>query len=193
MNIARQALLRDVEPIQEPADEFGLVEATQFASTDEPGGTTVTARDRKWISSHPLIALVGVLAALAILCQLAFFASDHRIPKSAVSTSGVSTSCDLSVTTRLAGCDLHGTDLSGKGLFTADFSGANLSGANLSSAYLMQANLTGANLTQAKLDGANLTGADLTGADLTGASLQLVRYDESTTWPSGFLPPGPPA
>ena len=73
---------------------------------------------------------------------------------------------------------------------------ADLSQARLAGASLVRANLEGAKLNEADLQGAFLEGANLRGADLTGArlgnasGLETVIYDEGTTWPAGFTPPG---
>jgi len=55
---------------------------------------------------------------------------------------------------------------------------------NLSQANLSEADLSGADLSEADLTGANLRGANLRNADLWGA-----KYDDKTTWPTGFTPP----
>ncbi len=114
-----------------------------------------------------------------------------------------------------AGADLARAYLSG-----ANLTWANLSGANLTDAYLARANLTGvklagANLTwanlarvnltdadlagaylsgaylaRADLDGADLAGANLTGANLARVNLYEAEWDDRTTWPDGYTPPG---
>jgi thymidylate kinase len=96
----------------------------------------------------------------------------------------------------LAGCDLswadlEGATLSGAVLARASLVGARLVGADLAGANLFGADLTDADLTDAQLTGADLTGARLIDANLERAQLRDVRYDGSTTWPTGFTPPSP--
>jgi hypothetical protein len=80
-------------------------------------------------------------------------------------------------------------DLAWAGLTGADLTGANLTWAYLVWADLTGADLTGAGLTGADLTGANLTDADLTDANLTRADLTGCRWNDSTVWPEGFVPP----
>jgi Pentapeptide repeats (8 copies) len=84
--------------------------------------------------------------------------------------------------------DAVGADFSKASLGGTDFKDAHLSFANFSHSDLRGANLQGANLSGAALFGANLDGANLSGSDLTA-----MRYDESTKWPTGFVPPVPPS
>jgi Pentapeptide repeats (8 copies) len=80
---------------------------------------------------------------------------------------------------RMSGADLRRVDASGARLDRADLTYVDLSGADLT-----RADLTGADLREA-----NLSGADMTGATLTSVNLLATTYDQSTSWPDGFLPP----
>ncbi|WP_280497617.1 pentapeptide repeat-containing protein [Nocardia asiatica] len=139
-----------------------------------------------------------------------------KLPRADLTRANL-TSADLSganlakakvTTADLTGADLTGADLTGADLSwvplieaqlgdsklpSANLTRANLSGANLSYADLSDASLLRANLTGANLTGANPTGANLIYADLTDANLTKVIHTESTTWPTGFTPPIPPA
>ncbi len=77
--------------------------------------------------------------------------------------------------------------MTGINLIEADLTSANLRGADLSEALRQDTKSTEANLKRVILIGADLTSADLTRARLDGA-----LWDESTTWPLGFSPPGHP-
>lgn len=99
----------------------------------------------------------------------------------------------------LAGCNFADADLQRANLEMADLTGANLLQARLEQVDAALANLSRANLVGAQLGGADLTDANLEGADLRGTDLsdcrldrvriEAVRWDASTRWPSGFIPP----
>ena len=90
---------------------------------------------------------------------------------------------------------LDGSDLAGADLTAAILFFANLHRANLKGAKLKRANLQGAMLEETDLSGADLTNANLKNVKLTGATIDVatnfsgVKYNESTVWPEGFLPP----
>ena len=109
-------------------------------------------------------------------------------------------------------------DIAGAAVGAANFSGARLVRLNAPQALLQRAdfsratlsgNLRGANLAEADLSGADVTAADLTDANLTDANLRGVDFsanitakmlptikldgaiaDETTLWPTGFVPTG---
>lgn len=89
----------------------------------------------------------------------------------------------------LRGANLCGANLRKANLFRACLSGASLRAADLCSANLRGVALRGADLSGASLTGAILFGADLHGADLSRAGLRRARYDENTTWPTGYKVP----
>ena len=91
----------------------------------------------------------------------------------------VQVSCDPVPGASCAGADLRGQEFPYANLQGVDFTGADLSGANF----------TGANLTSANLSETVLFGTDFTGVRLTRTNLQYVLWDDSTIWPSGFIPP----
>ena len=83
----------------------------------------------------------------------------------------------------LRGCNLEYADLT-----EADLTGADLQGANLHGAYLTGTILTGANLAGARLDEAMMMATDFSNAVLADVSMEGTIWDQSTTWPSGFVP-----
>jgi len=83
----------------------------------------------------------------------------------------------------LRGCNLQYADLT-----EADLTGADLRDANLRGAYLTGTILTGANLAGARLDEAMMMATDFTDAVLTDVSMEGTIWDQSTTWPSSFVP-----
>ena len=114
---------------------------------------------------------------------------------------------------RLEGASAFRADMTWGSFIRADLPEVNFSGSNLRRTAFLSADLTDADLTDTDLTDANLTGADLSGADLSGANLSganfseanlsgedwsrratlvNVCYDEETTWPSGYDPPGQP-
>ena len=82
----------------------------------------------------------------------------------------------------LANC--QNVDLRGLDLFYANMSGANLRGMDLTGA-----DFTGANLIGATLDYAFFFETNLTGAKLTRVSIEGIVWDDTTIWPTGFVPP----
>ncbi|WP_280437795.1 pentapeptide repeat-containing protein [Nocardia carnea] len=98
------------------------------------------------------------------------------------------------VETALTGANLSiavlaDANLTGAVLENANLTSTILDGANLTEAVLTRADLTGVNLQDVNLTGAFLDGANLPRATLTGANLTGIEYDDSTTWPEGFIPP----
>lgn len=99
----------------------------------------------------------------------------------------------------LSGANLSKSDLRNMNLSKFNLREVNLSGANLSCANLSEVDLRESNLQGAILDGTNLRGANLCGANLQGASLEeanlynadlrRLKYDATTRWPQGFIPP----
>ena len=92
----------------------------------------------------------------------------------------------------LANC--QNVDLRGRDLYYANFQGANLAGANLSGmdltgADFTDANLTGTNLIGATLDYCYFFNTNLTSAKLTRVSMNGIVWDDTTIWPTGFVPP----
>jgi uncharacterized protein YjbI with pentapeptide repeats len=106
-------------------------------------------------------------------------------------------SCKLQAT-NFARADLTGARMAFIQAKGATFENAKLAGSDIHIATLTNANFTGADLTGAKLDYSDLEGADFTGARLDGVDFQCAKYDASTTFPRGFVPPetmewqGPP-
>ena len=97
----------------------------------------------------------------------------------------------------LSGVHLENRYLANKSFIHARFGDAFLNNSVLRHSNLSESDLTGADLTGADLREANMRNADLTGATLTSADLQGVTdlstaiWDESTTWPHGFVIPKP--
>lgn len=100
---------------------------------------------------------------------------------------------------KLKSANLMHTDLSLAILSGADLRRADLRYSILTDVTLTHADLTKADLRYSHLSGANLWGATLTKADLRGAelggarylehtSLKGTKYDDTTTWPEGFMP-----
>lgn len=105
--------------------------------------------------------------------------------------------------------DLRGTILIGSNMSDADLRNADLRGAELGGVSLNGADLRWSDLREADIKGAVLRNADRTvehetlegrgtklqGADLrkiknwTRSQLQVAYWDESTQWPSGYVPP----
>jgi len=83
----------------------------------------------------------------------------------------------------LRGCNLEYADLT-----EADLTDADLRGANLHGAYLTGTIFTGANLAGSRLDEAMMMATDFTHAVLADVSMEGTIWDQSTTWPSGFVP-----
>ena len=111
------------------------------------------------------------------------------VPKRTRPAPTIAPECDV-----MPQADCHNVDLRGRELFYANFQGANLSGANMSGMDLTGADFTGANLTGANLIGATLDfgyffNANLTNAKLTRVSMNSIVWDDTTIWPTGFVPP----
>lgn len=79
---------------------------------------------------------------------------------------------------------LNLADLANATLFDVNLTGADLGWANLQQARLINVNLTNAVLIETNLLGTNLSHTILNGANLIGA-----KYNNSTKWPQGFVPP----
>jgi len=100
--------------------------------------------------------------------------------------------------TDFAQADLTGARLPHSKCDRASFEGAKLVGCDIHIATLTNANFRGADLTDAKLDYSSLVGSDFTDANLTGVHLNKAKYDQTTKFPKGFVPPetmqwiGPP-
>ncbi|GAB2665966.1 pentapeptide repeat-containing protein [Nocardia goodfellowii] len=108
--------------------------------------------------------------------------------------SGADLTCGHMSDADLRGAQLLDARLQMANLASAKLSMANLNSAFLNNAVLAKADLTGAVLTDANLSGAELIGTDLTGSDmsrsnLTDVILRNIRYDHTTKWPIGFVPP----
>ena len=70
--------------------------------------------------------------------------------------------------------------------------GRNFDGLDLTRATFAGGDASGASFVGTNLSGANLINLNLTGANLTGANLTRARFNHSTRWPEGFVPPSPP-
>jgi hypothetical protein len=90
---------------------------------------------------------------------------------------------------RLVGADLRSASMLSCQGSDADFSGAILTGAWMDSSTLRRTNFVGADLSRATLTGSDLRGADFTGARLDGLVLERGQFDDTTRWPTGYLPP----
>jgi Pentapeptide repeats (8 copies) len=95
---------------------------------------------------------------------------------------------------RLKGARLVKADLRGAWMpecrgSDADFSGANLAGARMAFGILRRTRFVGADLSDADLAGSDLRGADFTDAKIDGLVLKWGKFDETTRWPAGYLPP----
>ena len=101
----------------------------------------------------------------------------------------IAPACDVMPLADCRNVDLRGLDLFYANFQGADLSGANLSGMDLTGSDFTDANLTGANLTGAILDYALFFNANLTNAKLTRVSMESVVWDDTTIWPTGFVPP----
>jgi uncharacterized protein YjbI with pentapeptide repeats len=89
--------------------------------------------------------------------------------------------------------DLRTADLSSMWLCRARLGGARMSSANLCGAMMCAADLSEADLQFADLRNCNLRNATLAGANMEharfeGALLRGAKYDETTSWPAGFVP-----
>jgi uncharacterized protein YjbI with pentapeptide repeats len=60
---------------------------------------------------------------------------------------------------------------------------------DLTGADFTDANLTGTNLIGATLDYCYFFNANLTSAKLTRVSMNGIVWDDTTIWPTGFVPP----
>lgn len=102
----------------------------------------------------------------------------------------------------LQGANLHSAFLNRADLRDADFRYAYLGKAALSDTDLRGAIFQGADLVEAFLNRADLRGADFRGAmignailylirgvDLPAADLTGIKWDSTTLWPEGFIPP----
>ena len=97
--------------------------------------------------------------------------------------------CDVMPQAVCRNIDLRGLDLFYANFQGADLTGANLSGMDLTGVDFSRANLSGANLTGTTLDYGVLFGADLTGAQLARSSMSDIIWDDTTIWPTDFVPP----
>jgi uncharacterized protein YjbI with pentapeptide repeats len=84
------------------------------------------------------------------------------------------------------GANLTDTDCDSADFSAGELSDTSFSGANLTRTRIGRANLRGAVFTRVSLQG-----ADLRGTELSDVTFREVRYDASTQWPSGFIPPPP--
>ena len=85
--------------------------------------------------------------------------------------------------------DLRYADFSNAMLTNANMRGANLQGVHFSHADLRNVDFRSANLLNANLDGANLSGANLNNAKILKSQLTNSRWNGSTIFPDGFVPP----
>lgn len=85
--------------------------------------------------------------------------------------------------------DLRYADFSNAVLTNANMRGANLQGVHFSHADLRNVDFRSANLLSANLDGANLSGANLNNAKILKSQLTNSRWNGSTIFPDGFVPP----
>ena len=97
--------------------------------------------------------------------------------------------CDVMPLADCRNVDLRGLDLYYANFQGADLTGANLSGMDLTGADFSDANLTRANLIGATLDYCYFFNANLTSAKLTRVSMNGIVWDDTTIWPTGFVPP----
>ena len=97
--------------------------------------------------------------------------------------------CDVMPLADCRNVDLRGLDLFYANFQGADLTGANLSGMDLTGANFSDANLTGANLIGATLDYAYFFNTVLTNAKMTRVSIEGIVWDDTTIWPTGFVPP----
>lgn len=88
----------------------------------------------------------------------------------------------------LPGADMSNADLSGTDLSSSNLIGANFHGAKMISVVLQGALLDNADLRNTDLRGANLQYTRMTGARLNGTDLRGASYDDSTLFPTGFVP-----
>jgi uncharacterized protein YjbI with pentapeptide repeats len=89
---------------------------------------------------------------------------------------------------RLVGADLREASMPQCQGSDADFSGAILTGAWMASS-ILRTKFVGADLSRADLTGSDVRGADFTDTRLDDLVLQWGKFDETTKWPAGYLPP----
>lgn len=104
-------------------------------------------------------------------------------------TPTIAPECDVMPLADCRNVDLRGLDLFYANFQGADLTGANLSGMDLTGADFSEANLTGANLIGATLDYAYFFNTVLTNAKMTRVSIEGIVWDDTTIWPTGFVPP----
>ena len=104
-------------------------------------------------------------------------------------TPTIAPECDVMPLADCRNVDLRGLDLFYANFQGADLTGANLSGMDLTGADFTDANLTGANLIGATLDYAYFFNTVLTNAKMTRVSIEGIVWDDTTIWPTGFVPP----
>lgn len=85
--------------------------------------------------------------------------------------------------------DLRYVDFSNAILTNANMRGAYLQGAHFTHADLRNVDFRSANLLNSNLDGANLSGANLSNAKVLKSQLTNSRWNGSTIFPDGFVPP----
>jgi len=104
-------------------------------------------------------------------------------------TPTIAPECDVMPLADCRNVDLRGLDLFYANFQGADLTGANLSGMDLTGADFTDANLTGVNLIGATLDYAYFFNTVLTNAKMTRVSIEGIVWDDTTIWPTGFVPP----
>lgn len=104
-------------------------------------------------------------------------------------TPTIAPECDVMPLADCRNVDLRGLDLFYANFQGADLTGANLSGMDLTGADFTDANLTGANLIGATLDYAYFFNTVLTNAKMTRVSIEGIAWDDTTIWPTSFVPP----
>ena len=176
-------------PVSNINVESPSLKATTTSPQDQPGQIVGTSVVRNQTSTTTPTEDQNNGSATRVTTAPASTTPVTTSPSNTRPAPTIAPECDVMPLADCRNVDLRGLDLFYANFQGADLTGANLSGMDLTGADFTDANLTGTNLIGATLDYCYFFNANLTSAKLTRVSMNGIVWDDTTIWPTGFVPP----